>query len=286
MGSSRDSFQVIQRHARLFLAGSDDNDEEDGQHLPLLRVVGKSSTAPSHSPSLRALPCSPLYKPLPDLNQSLPEHPTLLCIHSFTITPPSRHHRHDAALHCLRCRHGSHDACRRLRSEHRRSSHHQRPGRRVRSSRLHLDCVPDYPVHRLELCTRRSQLSSSFSYVSRSGHCRRRHVHHHLPTHLHQHSCQFLHYTCYHQLRIFFAWCHCQLGLCHLNYLLNCQLHRHHRLILFSQLELLVDHQLQCHIHRVHRHHSDHSLLWRSLSPNWLVHQLHLIRFRWLRSGI
>jgi hypothetical protein len=37
MGSSRDSFQVIQRHARLFLAGSDDNDEEDGQHLPLLR---------------------------------------------------------------------------------------------------------------------------------------------------------------------------------------------------------------------------------------------------------
>jgi hypothetical protein len=252
----------------------------------LLRVVGNSSTAPSLSPFLRTFPCSPLYKPLPDLDQPVPEHPTFLCIHSFTITPPSRHHRHDAALYCLRCRHGSDDARRRLRSEHRRPSHHQRPGRRVRSSRLDLDRVPDHPVHRLELCTRRSQLSSPFGHISRSGHCRRRHVYHHLPSHLRQHSCQFVHYTCCHQLRFVLAWCHCQLGLCHLDHLLDCQLHRHHRLVLCSELELLVHHQLQCHIHPVHRHHSDHSLLWRSFSPNWLVNQLQLIGFYWLGSGI
>ena len=252
----------------------------------LLRVVGTSCTAPSTSPSPRTLLFSPLYKPLPDLDRLVPKHPTLLCIHSFTIIPPSRNHRHNAALHCLRCRHGSDDVHCRLWPEHRRPSHHQRPGRRVRSSRLDLDCVPDHPVHRLELCTRRSQLPSSFSHVPRSGHGCRRHVHHHLPSHLRQHSCQFLHYTCYHQLRIVLAWCHCQLGLCHLDYLLDWQLHHHHRLVLLSELELLVNHQLQCLIHRVHRHHSDHALLWRSFSPNWLDHHPNLIWLCWFGSGI
>jgi hypothetical protein len=163
--------------------------------------------------------------------------------------PSSENHRHDAALYCLRCRHGSADARRRLWPEHRRPSHHQRPGRRVRSSRLDLDRVPDHSVHRLELCTRRSQLPSSFGHIARSGHRRRWHVYHHLPSHLRQHSCQLLDYTCYHQLRILLAWCHCQLGLCHLDHLLDWQLHRHHRFVYCSQLELLVNHQLQRHVH-------------------------------------